>query len=77
MNSNCTLGNGAIIQSGGSGTSVARHWYWGDIVNSPYIVFGSFCNSKDMLKKVNDKYVKVRDTYTEISCLEIRGGQVT
>ena len=61
-NSNCTLANGAIIQSGG-GTSVARRGYWGDIVNSPYIVFGTSCNSEDMLKKVNDKYVKVRDTY--------------
>ena len=38
---------------------IACRGYWGDIVNSPYITFGTVCENKDMLKKANEKYTKV------------------
>ena len=56
---NNTLVNGVIIHR--HGNSTAQRGYWGDIVNSPYIAFGSYSDDKEILKKINDKYVKVRN----------------
>ena len=56
--SNRTLANGVVVRSRG-GDIVGHRGYWGDIVSSPFLAFGSFCKDEEMLKKSNDKYVKV------------------
>lgn len=60
-NTNRTLASGSVIKH--RQEQIACRGYWGDIVNSPYITFGTVCENKDMLKKANEKYTK--------SCQEI------
>ena len=56
--SNRTLANGALLHNR-DGDLVGQRGYWGDIVTSPFIAFGSYCDDERMLKKSNDKYMKV------------------
>ncbi|XP_011404946.2 PREDICTED: dynein assembly factor 3, axonemal-like isoform X2 [Amphimedon queenslandica] len=55
--SNRMLANGALLHNR-DGDLVGQRGYWGDIVTSPFIAFGSYCDDERMLKKANDKYVK-------------------
>lgn len=56
--SNHTLANGILVRSKG-GEATGQRGYWGDIVTSPFIGFGSCTDNEEMNKKVNGKYVKV------------------
>jgi dynein assembly factor 3 len=64
---NPTLISGYIIASGSNGGNRLQGGYWGDIVSSPYISFGSYSDDKEVLKKVNDKFVKNSQEISELN----------
>lgn len=39
---------------------MAKRGYWGDIIGSPYLAFGIESENKDLFKKSNGVYTKVR-----------------
>lgn len=43
------------------GDRVAVRGYWGDIVSSPYLSFGTETENKNLLKKQNNQHVKVKE----------------
>lgn len=43
------------------GDRVAVRGYWGDIISSPYLSFGTETENKNLLKKQNNQHVKVNE----------------
>lgn len=60
------------------GDRVAVRGYWGDIVSSPYLSFGTETENKNLLKKQNNQHVKTAQDISEVNvlalfeCLSIR-----
>lgn len=60
--SNRSLASGLIIKK--DGERFARRGYWGDIVNSPYLAFGTESEEQSLFKTSNGQHVK---TATHVS----------
>ncbi|XP_068707855.1 dynein axonemal assembly factor 3-like isoform X2 [Montipora foliosa] len=60
--SNRTLASGLILKK--DGERIARRGYWGDIINSPHIAFGTESEEKSLFKTSNGQHVK---TSTHVS----------
>eukprot|EP00794_Sanderia_malayensis_P016957 gene16957-18664_t len=60
---NKTLASGLIIKT--SGERVVKRGYWGDIINSPYLSFGTASEDKSLFEKNNDMYVKMATNISE------------
>ncbi|XP_065912826.1 dynein axonemal assembly factor 3-like [Dysidea avara] len=53
---NITLASGIVVNK--NGEKVGQRGYWGDIVTSPYITFGTATDNDDLLKAIKDKRAK-------------------
>lgn len=60
---NRTLASGIIIKK--DGERVARRGYWGDIINSPYLAFGTESEEESLFQTSNGQHVKTATNVSE------------
>lgn len=74
---NRTLASGIIIKK--DGERVARRGYWGDIINSPYLAFGTESEEESLFQTSNGQHVKTATNVSEYNItafmLEILTGE--